>query len=163
MKECKISIQELATVNPHQLEDPPNWSRKNAERDEAAFRKAVESVLGSIRWFSDAGATTSQAKCSIPSEFKLVRENEFIGIILSKFSRLFTVTYSWDLKPECLASLVHEIERAGFRYVPVTLFADPNNFSWKYVVTPNSTNAPVPAGKNVMKHAEIWSSLFDYL
>jgi hypothetical protein len=157
------TIDELAKVNPSRLEVPKDWSSTNALMEIGIFRSAVESVFGNVRWASDAGGSTVQARCSIPAVHKLAPENEFCGVVLSNFCRLFTVTYSWDVKPESLEQIVGALKKAEFRYVPVTLFADAANFDWKCAAA-SFGNAPLPScTTNKMKNEDVWTSLFDYL
>jgi len=109
------TLEELARINPERNEHPPEW-RAPAKRGECdEFRNAVESVFGPVRWVSSAGVSISQLSCSIPAEAKAAPANEFMGINLSKFSRLFTVAYEWDMKPEKLRQLVEALSGAGFR------------------------------------------------
>jgi hypothetical protein len=160
----EITIEELAKINPGFLEDPVDWSPEKSCATTESFQSTVESVLGKVRWNgSGGGASTSYGGCAVPVQVKITSENEFVGINLSKFSRLFTVIYAWDMKPEYLTKLVDALASAGFRYVPFTLFVDPANYHWEYETTFMKTGKPPPKGKNEIQHEAIWRSLFDYL
>jgi hypothetical protein len=152
------TLEELARINPDRDEDPPGWTVAEGQREVEAFRAAVESVLGPVHWIGNAGATISQAGGGIPSDAKIVQANAFMGINLSKFGRLFTITYDWDMKPETLRQLLEATSEGGFRYAPFTLFADPRNYRWEYADAFMRTRVAPPNFR--LEHEDVFESLF---
>jgi hypothetical protein len=154
------TIEELALINPEQAEEPPGRTGVMAQEEAEKFRTTVESVLGPVRWNGSAGAEISQASCSIPAEAKAVPANEFMGINLSNFGRLFVISYEWDMKPEKLDQLVGALSAAGFRYIPFTLFADPQNCRREHMDAMARTGQASSDFR--MKHEDVFNSLFGY-
>lgn len=164
MKTPEITIGDLAAVNPDGLEEPVDWSPEKSQSETEIFQSTVESVLGKVQWNgAGGGASTSYGGCIVPEHARTTPMNEFIRINLSKFKRLFTVSYVWDIKPEYLTELVDALAGVGFRYVPITLFVDRSNHHWEYESALVKMGKPPPFGKNKLQHEAIWRSLFDYL
>jgi hypothetical protein len=158
-----LTIDWLRQINPHSLEDPPGWTADAALRETREFQAVVEAELGRVAWASNAGEATFAASGTIPPAAMLEPRNIFAGVMLSNFQRLFTVTYPWDVKPELLARLIAATEKAGFTYVPFSLFADPATYDWRHDEAFMNRRTRPPAGMQKLRHEEVWTSLFGYL
>lgn len=158
-----ITLEQLQAINPGMAEDPDDWTAESGLRDALQFKALVESVLGSVDWFPGGGVCTYLMSGSFPIEAKLDVENPFMGTCLSKFARLYTVTYPWDVKADVLQRLIEVLDAGGYRYAPLTLFADPAHYHWKYHWDAFERRLPIPEGKQVFHHEEVLTSLFGYL
>ena len=162
MKYSAATLETLAQVNPHFSEEPQGWNVYDAEAGVRKFRATVESVLGPVSFDVDSQDCTSIASFALPVQSMLVPENTFAGGTLSKFDRLFTIGFPWDVLPDKLQALITALEGAGFTYVPFELFADPATYRWEYMKAFSDSRTPPPEGGLKLRHEEVFNSLFGY-
>jgi hypothetical protein len=116
----------------------------------------------------DIRASFNDQDCSDYARFGLTPnlltapQNPFATVILSRFGRLTTVAFEWDVRPDVLERIKKVIHGQGLHYVTGRLFGDPEHNHWRYAYEWAYHSRQPPPGTCQFQNEEIWMRLFDY-